>query len=91
MCPLFFKLLLKAQELIVVDLLLLLGQTDRPFKDCFFDSVGKLKGGRGFVPGLRTSYMYVMEGDTQMMSLILPEPRSESLRMRVSLESRTGI
>lgn len=31
------------------------------------------------------------EGDTQMMRRIFPEPISESLRILVSLESRTGI
>lgn len=31
------------------------------------------------------------EGDTQMISLILPDPSKDSLRMRVSLESLTGM
>lgn len=37
------------------------------------------------------SFMDAMEGETQMISRILPEPIKDSLRIRVSLESRTGM
>jgi len=35
--------------------------------------------------------MLVTEGDTQIMSLIFPDPIRDSLRILVSFESRTGI
>ena len=35
--------------------------------------------------------MDAMEGETQMISRILPEPIKDSLRILVSLESRTGM
>ena len=37
------------------------------------------------------SLVDVMEGDTQMINLIFPEPSKESLKILVSFESRTGI
>ena len=37
------------------------------------------------------SFMDVIEGDTQMISLIFPEPISDSLKILVNFESLTGI
>lgn len=37
------------------------------------------------------SFMDAMEGETQIINLIFPEPIKDSLRILVSLESRTGI
>lgn len=37
------------------------------------------------------SFIELIEGDTHIMSLILPDPSKESLRILVNFESRTGI
>lgn len=37
------------------------------------------------------SFIDVIEGETHMMSLILPEPIRDSLKILVNFESRTGI
>ena len=47
------------------------------FEHCLLDSVCKLQRRGSFVPLLMSWYMAETEGDTQMMSLILPEPSKD--------------
>ena len=37
------------------------------------------------------SFIEVIEGDTQIINLIFPEPIKDSLKILVNFESRTGI